>query len=71
MTIMLIPTTQHKQENIMRHPMPMRNMILPLLTSALMILAGDHMVFFMINVVTVIGLVFTFRPFFVRSTINH
>ena len=46
MTIMLIPTTQHKQENIMRHPMPMRNMILPLLTSALMILAGDHMVFF-------------------------
>ena len=69
MTIMLIPTTQHKQEKIMRHSM--RNMTLPLLTSALMILAGDHLVFFMLNVVTVIGIVFTFRPFFVRSPINH
>ncbi|RLM60183.1 hypothetical protein C2845_PM14G01370 [Panicum miliaceum] len=34
-------------------------------------LPGDHLVFFMLNVVTVIGIVFTFRPFFVRSTINH
>ncbi|PUZ49917.1 hypothetical protein GQ55_6G017800 [Panicum hallii var. hallii] len=34
-------------------------------------LPGDHLVFFMLSVVTVIGIVFTFRPFFVRSIINH
>ncbi|KAF8669787.1 hypothetical protein HU200_050957 [Digitaria exilis] len=34
-------------------------------------LPGDHLVFFMLNVVTVTGLVFTFRPFFVRGTMNH
>jgi hypothetical protein len=39
---------------------------LVLLTRGLNI-AGDHLVFFMINVFTVIGLVSTFRPFYVRK----
>ena len=44
----------------------------PLLTSALLrIFAGDHLVFFMLNVFTVTGLVFTFRPFFVRGSAKH
>ncbi|GJN37908.1 hypothetical protein PR202_gb26908 [Eleusine coracana subsp. coracana] len=34
-------------------------------------LPGDHLVFFMMNVFTVIGLVFTFRPFYVRSNTKH
>jgi len=34
-------------------------------------LPGDHLVFFMLNVFTVTGLVFTFRPFFVRGSAKH
>jgi uncharacterized membrane protein len=34
-------------------------------------LPGDHLVFFMLNVFTVIGLVSTFRPFYVRSNTKH
>ncbi|KAJ1283250.1 hypothetical protein BS78_03G114100 [Paspalum vaginatum] len=34
-------------------------------------LPGDQLVFFVLNVFTVIGLVFTFRPFFVRSSVKH
>ncbi|OEL24211.1 putative peptide/nitrate transporter [Dichanthelium oligosanthes] len=34
-------------------------------------LPGDHLVFFMLNVFTVTGLVFSFRPFFVRGTAKH
>ncbi|XP_062196092.1 probable peptide/nitrate transporter At3g43790 isoform X2 [Phragmites australis] len=34
-------------------------------------LPGDHFVFFILNVFTVIGLVFTFRPFFARSSRKH
>uniref|UniRef100_A0A453EPY1 Uncharacterized protein n=1 Tax=Aegilops tauschii subsp. strangulata TaxID=200361 RepID=A0A453EPY1_AEGTS len=34
--------------------------------------AGDHLVFFMLNVFTVIGLMLTFRPFYARNgTSNH
>lgn len=34
-------------------------------------LPGDHLVFFMLNVFTVIALVFTFRPFLARSGARH
>ncbi|KAL6626425.1 hypothetical protein ACP70R_030151 [Stipagrostis hirtigluma subsp. patula] len=34
-------------------------------------LPGDHLVFFMLNVFTFIGLVFTFRPFYARSSTKH
>lgn len=35
-------------------------------------LPGDHLVFFMLNVFTVIGLMLTFRPFYARNgTSNH
>uniref|UniRef100_A0A0E0C0G6 Major facilitator superfamily (MFS) profile domain-containing protein n=1 Tax=Oryza meridionalis TaxID=40149 RepID=A0A0E0C0G6_9ORYZ len=34
-------------------------------------LPGDHLVFFMLNVFTVIGLVSTFRPFYARRSTKH
>ncbi|KQK03822.1 probable peptide/nitrate transporter At3g43790 [Brachypodium distachyon] len=34
-------------------------------------LPGDHLVFFMLNVVTLVGITLTFRPFFARSSTKH
>ncbi|ONM31320.1 Carbohydrate transporter/ sugar porter/ transporter [Zea mays] len=34
-------------------------------------LPGDHLVFFILNIFTFIGFVFTFRPFFVRGSAKH
>lgn len=34
-------------------------------------LPGDHLVFFMLNIFTVIGLVSTFRPFYARRSTKH
>ncbi|RLN05540.1 hypothetical protein C2845_PM13G01550 [Panicum miliaceum] len=48
-----------------------RPSLAPAFCFAFPLMPSDHLVFFMLNVVTVIGIVFTFRPFFVRSTINH
>ncbi|XP_066306089.1 probable peptide/nitrate transporter At3g43790 isoform X2 [Miscanthus floridulus] len=34
-------------------------------------LPGDHLVFFILNIFTLTGLIFTFRPFFVRGSAKH